>query len=769
MLKTLSRRKIQVKGLVQGIGFRPFVYNQARDLGLTGFVRNRGGIVEIEVQGERAQIETFLSTLAQSPPSRSQISEIHSAESSVIEDECIFEIADSEFDNSDSRQVPLDTAVCNECIEEMFEPSDRRYRYPFINCINCGPRFTIIRSLPYDRISTTMDSFSMCGQCLYEYRDPQSRRFHAQPNACSQCGPSLFFQQTHQQLSSGESALQAALEALRQNRAIAVKGLGGYHLMGSATSQEVVAQIRRLKNRPKKPLAVMFKDVEQAASYCFVDADERQLLEGADRPIVLLRCKHLAREKRLAAGINDGLDELGAMLACTPLQHLILNSCDFPLIATSANDDGFPITIDDLSAVNEFENLGVLSNNRMILSGYDDSIVRSRDGKPGIIRRARGQAPGQLSLPFEADKSVLAFGAHLKNTFCLTRKGEARLSQHLGDIETIERLNNWQETLDLYMQLFRIKPDALVCDSHPDYQTSILAKQMADRLNLPLLKVQHHHAHAASVMAEHHLKRVLAVVYDGLGLGDDGNIWGGEFLHCTYENFDRLGHFEYVPMPGGELAVKNPWRMLLGFSHTSRKANANRSKLEAALESFYSRELISAVKQQLDKRINCPITSSCGRLFDAAAALIHPGISPTYEGQAAMELEVLARRCKCAKHEQITLPIEESGAASIIQSTAILDSLQNALDFGMSKECAAKVFHESISAVTVKVLLRLRAKTAVNDVCLAGGVFQNVLLSKLLIDDLSVNGFKVFLPNRLPINDGGLSFGQAVVGLSRLS
>lgn len=764
---TVSRVKIYVHGVVQGVGFRPFVFNLAKRLQLQGSVCNNGGIAEIEIEGKQEDIDAFLQELRQKPPLLACIEKIDWQTCPVRAHSRGFQIIESKNDGLGARFVPPDIATCNQCLTELFSRSDRRYLYPFINCIDCGPRFTIIESLPYDRQATTMRKFKMCALCQAEYDDPGNRRFHAQPNSCHDCGPELFLQISERERLCGPQALLAAKELLQKNHVLAVKGLGGFHLLGNALNEQVVETIRKLKSRKHRPLAVMFCDVSSLNEYCHLDESESSLLESSQRPIVLLRKK---KAGKLPEAIAPGLDEIGAMLAYTPLHHLLLKSCAFPLVATSANKRGYPILTDNEQALEQYGKYAVLFHNREIHSGYDDSLVRSHGGRNSTLRRARGLAPGQLRLPFPARVPALAVGGHLKSTFCAAKGFEARISQHLGDIETIERLENYEKTFLLYEKLFDIHPQLIAADLHPHYQTTIFAETLANRRGLPLIKVQHHHAHAASVMAENSIDSALAVVFDGTGLGTDGNLWGGEFLHTSYHQFERLGHLENIPMPGGEAAVKNPWRMALGFAaqHGLLKEDAHMSELLGALEERYGKKELSGVIAQIEKNINAPLTSSCGRLFDAVSALISPACRPTYEGQAAMELESVARKCSCSRRELSKVGLKYELDSTIIKTSVLFRSVQEALMRGHGRECVARAFHMAVCDFIIDVLEILRSKTGDSKVCLAGGVFQNTLLSAMTEQRLHEVNFQVFLPKKLPINDGGISFGQVVVALSKL-
>lgn len=766
---SVSQLKITVQGQVQGVGFRPFVYGLALKHCLKGTVQNIGGIVEINIVGIEPDLRNFVDQLSEDAPPLSKISKLEIQNLEIGNDFSEFKIIASRNEISFSKQIPPDISTCRKCLLELFELSNRRYLYPFINCTDCGPRFTIIENFPYDRVNTSMCEFTMCTECDAEYRDPASRRFHAQPNACSICGPEVTLQLPGALPQYRDEAITSAINEIQSGAILAVKGLGGFHLMGDATNPTVVAAIRALKARDYKPLAMLFKDIPSIRFWCNLSEQEQKLLEGNDSPIVLLKNKE---KHSWIENVAPDLNELGVMLPGTGLQHILARACPYPLIATSANSRGLPIITSNLDALEKFSGIGVLYHNRRILSGYDDSIVRAVSSRNQVIRRARGLAPEQLEMPFASNSRVLGVGAQLKSTFCLTDGGYARVSQHLGDVDTIEGVQNYEQTLRLYERLFDIKPDVVIHDLHPNYQSTLFAERISNERSIQRLRVQHHHAHAVAVMAEHKIPNALAVVFDGTGMGDDGNLWGGEFFHCTYTSFERMAHLSNILMPGGEAAIRNPWRMALGFA-LKQGILSNTSTFSNYVEKLVSqhglREINTIISQAMSG-LNSPATSSCGRLFDAAAAIISPQIKVTYEGQAAMELEALAYTCKCRdrRGHRLEYSIDETGDILIIETSRVIQALAEHLEQGMAKECAAFGFHLTLADIILETLKLLRHKTSQSKVCFSGGVFQNTLLSQLIDRNLCDAGFAVYFPEILPANDGGIAYGQAVIGLAQI-
>jgi hydrogenase maturation protein HypF len=784
----LIRLAVKVTGVVQGVGFRPLVYNLATTRSLQGFVRNSGGAVEIEVEGRVAEVFDFVQALKQEAPPLATITDLVTAEvPGCGESERGFRIDTSRDRDDLLRSVAPDAATCQECLHELFDPQDRRYRYPFINCTNCGPRFTIIKSLPYDRPNTTMAEFALCGPCRREYDDPGNRRFHAQPNACPQCGPALKFlpgapgerRNAGGGRASAEAAIGAAVQLLRQGGILALKGLGGFHLMCDARREEAVHRLRDRKGRYGKPLAVMVSSVEMARQFCVLSEAEEGLLQDARGPIVLL-------EKRdgtsIAPAVAPQVDRLGVMLPNTPLQHLVMADFDGPLVATSGNRSEEPVAIDNDRAIEQLSEIAdaFLVHNRPILSRYDDSVAQVCCGTEIMVRRSRGYAPVPLEIPVTASIPVLACGGHLKNTFCLVNGTHAFVSQHIGDLDNPDTLDHFQESLERFRELLAIEPEVIAHDLHPDYLSTALAREIAGSHGLATLAVQHHHAHIASCMAEHGLMGpVIGVAFDGLGYGLDGSAWGGEFLVCDWKSFARRAHFEPVPMPGGLEAVKRPWRMALGYAFAEREGKTPLlADFVGAMETRYGSQTIALIRQQVDKKINAPLTSSCGRLFDCMAALLGICLESSYEGQAAMALESLAREAVAnASGERTVAAVNETdpyqfeilsrGDVLVIRPGSILASTAHDIGSGAAACSVALKFHRTIAEVIVEACRQISRQTGLNDVCLSGGVFQNALLLEMALLLLSREGLRVYFQRRVPSNDGGLSLGQAVVALTR--
>ncbi|WP_432822901.1 carbamoyltransferase HypF, partial [Trichloromonas sp.] len=626
----MLRKTIRIEGIVQGVGFRPFVYQLAVACGLSGWVRNDSRGVLIEAEGEAESLERFMRGLREELPPLASISRFESGEIPSL-GAAAFVIAASDSALERTAQVSPDTYVCPDCLAELFNPGDRRYRYPFINCTNCGPRYTIVTAIPYDRPNTTMAAFPMCPDCLREYENPASRRFHAQPNACAVCGPQLYLFDAGGLTLAASEPLAAAVDALKAGKIVAVKGLGGYHLAVDAGNDAAVAELRRRKVRDEKPFALMVRGLAEAEILVDIDDTERRLLAGPERPIVLLRQKEDQPLSQLVAPRNR---YFGIMLPYTPLHHLLLQ--EFPaLVMTSANLSDEPIAFEDTEAQQRLGGIAdcFLTHNRAIHTRTDDSIARVMAGRPLLLRRSRGYVPRGVFLP-KSQLPVLALGAELKNTVCLTRDDRAFLSQHIGDLKNLEVYDSFARTIGHLKELFAIEPAIVAHDQHPDYYSSRFADELP---GVRKIAVQHHHAHLASCMAEHGLEgEVLGLIFDGIGFGTDGNIWGGEFLSGGYRSFTRLGHFRYAPMPGGDAATREPLRMALSYLV---QAYGDELPDLPAFAGISEKERAILLKM-IERGINAPLTSSCGRLFDGVAALIGLRSKVSYEGQAALELEM---------------------------------------------------------------------------------------------------------------------------------
>ncbi|MFO0845341.1 MAG: carbamoyltransferase HypF [Gemmataceae bacterium] len=751
------RLRLRVRGVVQGVGFRPFVYALAGRHGLTGLVGNDSDGVFVEVQGEGGALAAFRRDLVAGPPPLARIDGVD-AVALPPRDEAGFVIAQSEARPGESTPVPPDVAVCDDCLRELFDPADRRFRYPFINCTGCGPRFTIILDLPYDRPATTMAGFRMCADCEREYHDPASRRFHAQPNACPRCGPALRFLAGGNE-ALGEDALGRARDALAAGRVVAVKGVGGFHLACDATSDDAVAVLRQRKRRTDKPFAVLFASLEVARRHAMIDEGEARVLTGRERPIVLVRRRP---DAGLSGLVAPGNDFVGALLPYSPLHHLLVD--DRPLVFTSANLSDEPIVKDNEEALSRLSRLAdaFLMHDRDIHVVCDDSVVRCLGGREYPVRRSRGYAPLPVPLPRPAPP-VLAVGGELKATFCLTRGDRAYVSQHIGDMGSPETLAAFERAFGHFEALFRTSPAAVACDAHPGYLSTRWAAEFALSRGLPRIEVQHHHAHVAALMAEHGLDGlhpVIGVCFDGTGYGPDGAIWGGELLVADYRGFERLAHLPYVPLPGGDTAVRRPYRA--GLAHLFAAGLPWDDDLPCVQACPPAERRVLA--RQLEGGFNCVPTSSAGRLFDAVAALINVRQEVTYEAQAAIELEALAD----AADEGI-YSIALSGDPAIIDLGEMFRAILMDLRGGVPRGVIASRFHRGFARLVVSMAEFARRRTGLRVVGLTGGVFQNVRLLRLSAEGLSAAGFEVLVHERVPANDGGLALGQAaVVGLGRV-
>ncbi len=754
--------RIHITGIVQGVGFRPFVYGLARRYGLTGWVRNTSSGVDIEADGPAGALADFAAALRDELPPLARIDRFDAAHRPA-NDYTAFDIRASQAEPGAFQPIPPDVAVCADCLRELFDPADRRYRYPFINCTNCGPRFTIIRDIPYDRPLTTMAGFPLCPDCTAEYADPLDRRFHAQPVACPVCGPRLWLERPGEtgELAAGNDAIAMTRALLRDGAIVAVKGLGGFHLAGDATNAAAVAELRRRKLRVGKPFAVMLPDLDAARRACELSATEEALLLSPARPIVVARRR---LDSTIAAEIAPGQATIGVMLPYTPLHHLLLERAPgFPaaLVMTSGNLSEEPIAFTNETARERLAGLAdaFLLHNRDIYTRCDDSVLRVVPGGDAAVplRRSRGYAPYPVRLPRPAPP-LLATGAELKNTFCLTRGDYAFLSHHIGDLENYETLVAFEEGVAHMERLFRVRPEALAYDLHPDYLATRYALERAAREGLPAVGVQHHHAHIAAGMAEHALPpaaRVIGVAFDGTGYGDDGAIWGGEFLLAGYGDYERAAHLRYTPLPGGDRAVREPWRVALAWLATTGLpwdddlppvAHARATRPDAA----------AALAQQIARGINSPPTSSMGRLFDAAAALAGVRQAVTYEAQAAIEFEAA-----CDGEETVAYPFDY--ANDLIDPAPLWAALLADRRAGLSRPRLAARFHNGVAHMTRDVCRRLRAAHGLDQVVLSGGVWQNMTLLRTTLALLAADGFTVYTHRLVPPNDGGLALGQAAV------
>jgi hydrogenase maturation protein HypF len=760
-VETVELARISIRGVVQGVGFRPFVFQLATKYNLKGWVCNTSEDVKIEVQGDNRDLEHFVSELEYSAPPLAHIENVTVTHHPPA-DYTKFEIRHSVTKEGKYQLVSPDIATCHACLNEVFTPEDRRYHYPFTNCTNCGPRFTIIEDIPYDRPKTTMRSFTMCPDCQAEYDNPLDRRFHAQPNACPKCGPSLELLDAKGNHIEATDVIAAASQLIKEGKIMAIKGLGGFLLACDATNEKAVQLLRRRKRRPFKPLAIMVADIDEAKKYCRVSEAEEKLLTTPQSPIVLMSWK---AEPKVCRAIAPNLKYLGLMLPYTPMHHLLLKESGLPLVMTSGNISEEPICKDNNEAVRRLAGIAdyFLVNNRDIYARYDDSVTIVERGDVQLTRRARGYAPFPIHLTFKA-KQVLGCGAEEKNTFCLTRDNYAFVSQHIGDMENMETMEHFENTLALYKKLFRIEPEIIAYDLHPEYLSTKYALELGSQSShLKLVPVQHHHAHIVSCMVDNKIESpVIGVALDGTGYGSDGHIWGGEFLVADYKGFKRLGHLEYLPLPGGAAAIKRPYRTATGYLLKLLGEDSLNSKL-AFFKQIDAVE-IELIKRQLQTGLNSPLNSSIGRLFDAVSALMGIRSEIDYEGQAAIELEMAAYDgADKVGDKSYSYFITESNEVNVIQLKELFTAIVEDLYQGVSKATISAKFHNTVAHMIFNMCRLIAKKTGINQVALSGGVFQNRLLLRKVIPLLESVGFSMLIHKQVPCNDGGISLGQAVI------
>jgi hydrogenase maturation protein HypF len=757
-VKMRNLARINVRGVVQGVGFRPFVYRLAHQYNLKGWVRNTSGNVAIEAEGDAQALDNFLANFEAKAPPRAQIEEIeitfHSAKGYTD-----FVIRKSLRQKGERQLVSPDIATCDNCKREIFSPTDRRFRYPFTNCTDCGPRFTIIKDIPYDRSGTTMHKFIMCRECQQEYDQVQDRRFHAQPNACYACGPSLELADKNGTPIQCDDVIETASELLNAGNVLAIKGLGGFHLACDATNETVVKQLRKRKTRPSKPLAVMIKDLTEVEKHCSLIPEERALLESPQCPIVLLKWKqHLSN---ISSAVAPNSKALGVMLPYTPLHHILLRDVERPLVMTSGNLSGEPLAKDNEEALCKLGKIAdyFLFHDRDIYVSCDDSVCMVEEGIPQVIRRARGYAPYPILLPFESEQ-LLACGAELKNTFCLTHGAHAFLSQHIGDMENEETLRHFENTIELYEQLFRIEPDRVAYDMHPEYISTKYALELGSKRGLKLIAVQHHHAHIVSCLVDNGNKGpVIGVAFDGTGYGTDGKIWGGEFLVADWHGFERVGQLEYVPLPGGEAAIKKPYRMALSYIYTLLGEDFCLEDLPLNEIDPIERDVI---RKQIKQGINSPATSSAGRLFDAISAITGVRKEIDYDAQAAIELEMRAQE-ETRGSGAYPFTIDEQQTIRVARLAELIAAIIHDIKNGVSSAIVSRRFHHTVACLIATMCKRIAKDRGIDQVALSGGVFQNRLLLRSTIAALKEEGFTVLTHRLVPCNDAGISLGQAVI------
>lgn len=808
---------IHVTGIVQGVGMRPFVYREAMAHGICGWVLNAGDGVHIEAHAPADALDAFVAALSEHAPAAARVEHVEVVDLGPggwsAADEQGFRIVASQDQTAHTTLVSPDIATCDDCLRELFDPADRRYHYPFINCTNCGPRFTIIRSLPYDRAATSMDCFPMCPKCAAEYADPLDRRFHAQPDACFDCGPHITWREAVNGDACGNSSatpavgttreasdaiIERCVELLASGGIVAIKGLGGFHLACDAASEQAVAELRRRKRRSNKPLAVMVRDLADVERLCHVSDVERGLLAGSIRPIVLLRRRAACESGgspdalALAPSVAHDLPELGIMLPYTPLQHLLLAAAEacgmHALVMTSGNLSEEPIETDDDLAWEHLVAAGIadalLGNDRAILSRYDDSVVRVVDGTVMPVRRARGYAPQPLSLPALDGTApcVLACGPQQKATIALTREDAdghvaCFVSQHIGDVENGATFDAWSAARARLENLFDLTPAALACDMHPNYLSSQWARERAREHSLPLIEIQHHHAHIASVMAEAIVAgriapdaRVLGIAFDGTGAGTDGTIWGGEFLIAGLADFERAAHLRTWALPGGATSVRDARRNAFALlSELGLLEHPGAAGLLGTLDE----QTRSVTATMIERGINSPRTSSMGRLFDAAAAILGICDKATYEGEPAIELEAAAWRALDGKTVRLdgnhTGVFTSADDSPILDPQPLIEALLNGIEAGAPADRLALDFHIAIVRSSARIAREICAREGLDTVALSGGVFMNRLLLQLLTHELKDAGLAVLVPHAVPANDGCIAYGQAAIARARLA
>lgn len=748
-------RKIEISGLVQGVGFRPFIHRLALAHQLNGLVENRSSGVHIIVSGPQKSIEQFRLAIRSEAPPASDIEQIQIYDAPLASF-TEFSISGSREGSDTVTEISPDIAVCEECLSDM-QVQEQRIDYPFVNCTNCGPRFSIIRELPYDRPNTSMAPFMMCPECRKEYENIRDRRFHAQPVACKHCGPGMQLDEDGMRHNSMDMLLEKIRDGLKLGKVYAIKGMGGFHLMCDAFNEKSIAKLREIKKRDGKPFALMFRSIEEAEEYVEIDDNEKKVLNAWQRPIVLLK-----KKQSITPGIADGLSSLGVMLPYMPFHYLLFREIDIPaLVLTSGNFSDEPILICNTRAHALFENFvdGIISYNREIINRNDDSVSTVINGKPQIIRRSRGYAPSPIRthLPTEG---IFAAGAELVSSFCMGKGKNAMMSQYIGDLKNFETLAFYEEVYTLYSKMFRFKPELIVHDLHPDYLSTKFAIGLSERLGgIPLLAVQHHHAHIASVMLANGLDgEVIGISLDGMGLGDDGKIWGAEIMLADYANYKRMYHFGWMPLPGGDKASKQAWRMAVSYLYSSF-GNAF-LELPLPLLKEIDRAEIGQIMQMIDKGVNTPMISSAGRLFDAVSAILGLNFRASYQAEAPMRLESAADTGENGRYTY------EVRGQEILFQGMVRDIVSDYVN-GCSVGTIAGKFHNTLVEALLDLVLKIKKAHKLNRVILSGGSFQNRILTENLVSKLSRESLEVYLPGKIPVNDQGIALGQLAIGAAR--
>ncbi len=753
-----ERKKIEIRGIVQGVGFRPTVYRLARKYNLKGSVLNDSKGVTLDLEGYPEDIDSFLAELKKKPPPLSNIEEITSKKL-VVENFHEFKIIESEKGEEKKTLVSPDIATCKDCERELLNSKDRRYLYPFINCTNCGPRFTITKELPYDRKYTTMKKFKMCEKCRDEYEDPEDRRFHAQPDACNDCGPHLEFLDKKGKKIEG-NPIEKATQFLKEGKIVAVKGLGGFHLACNARDKKAVETLRERKKRPFKPLALMARNTSIISKFVHLSNEEKELLMSPRAPVVLLKKKGKCA---IPENIAPNNKFLGFMLPYAPLHILLFQNLEV-LVMTSGNRRDEPIAFDNKDAVKRLGHIAdcFLVHDRDIWIQADDSIARVLDGETLLLRRSRGYAPEPIKSPLRNEKKIIGFGAHKHNTFSISRDDEIFVSHYIGETDNLETIKAFERGIKHFINFFDIPPDIAVVDLHPEYEATRFGKKWAEENKKTLIEIQHHHAHIASCLADNHLdEKVIGVAWDGTGYGADGKIWGGEFLIADLKSYERKAHLQYIPLPGGDAAVKEPWRM--GATYLYKTFGKDFLNLDIDFVKKLDRKKWELIENMINKKVNSPQTSSIGRLFDAVSSIIGIRDSITYQGQAAIELEMIANETEKNFYE---FDIQEKYDFHVIDPLGVIKSIVRDTKNRVSKSDISMKFHIGLADLIVNVSKILREQTGINKVCLSGGVFQNMILRSKASEKLKRNKFKVYNHRKIPPNDGGISAGQVAIAMS---
>lgn len=753
MQREYVARRIDVEGIVQGVGFRPFVYQLANRHNLKGEVLNTSSGVSIHVEGIDKDIDSFCRELKKNGPPLARITDV-SDYPETVKNHNSFSIAGSRPDASRSVLISPDVSICDDCLKELFDTKDRRFRYPFINCTNCGPRYTIIDDIPYDRPNTSMKHFRMCGKCQAEYDDPGNRRFHAQPNACHDCGPYLTLYDNNRKMIDGKNPVETTAGLLKQGYIVAIKGLGGFHLAADAENDKAVYTLRKRKLREEKPFAIMSFDIERIKRFAVIEPGEEALILSYRRPIVLLKKKE---PNQLSREVSPKNKYFGTMLPYTPLHYLLMQHDFTALVMTSGNRSEEPISIDNEDAFNRFSDIAdfYLTHNRDIYLRSDDSIVKRTAGETRFIRRSRGYVPVPVFLNRNM-QPVLACGAELKNTVCITRDNKAFLSQHIGDLENLSTLEFFELTIRHMKRILDVDPEIVACDLHPDYLST---KYALSRKNVKVVRVQHHHAHIAGCMAENMIDGpVIGLSFDGTGYGEDGKIWGGEILIAENSRFTRAAHISYIPMPGSTAAIKEPWRMAVSYLYDV--FGEDMRGLDIPVLKATSKDKIRFIIDMISKKINSPETSSLGRLFDGISAIIGIRNRVCFEGQAAMELEMLSD-----ENTEETYDYEWISEDNIfkILTAPIIKGVVSDVHNGVHTSIIGGKFHRTVIRLFTELCKIIRKDADIERVALSGGVFQNSILLSGMIKALEENRFKVYTHKLVPANDGGISLGQAVI------